>query len=91
MLPVLEELLSGKLPIEEYAAAQRPRKRRNRSLRAKYLPKLAARDGLRCRRCGRSDNLSIDHVRPRSRGGKDRLENLQILCVPCNQEKADAY
>ncbi|MFY7068245.1 RNA-guided endonuclease IscB [Nocardiopsis changdeensis] len=33
--------------------------------------------------------LNIDHVRPRSRGGSDRVANLVLACVPCNRAKAD--
>ncbi len=31
--------------------------------------------------------LNIDHVRARSRGGTDRVSNLVLACVPCNQTK----
>lgn len=31
--------------------------------------------------------LNIDHLRPRSRGGSDRVSNLVLACVPCNQAK----
>ncbi len=31
--------------------------------------------------------LNIDHVRPRSKGGSDRVSNLVLACVPCNQAK----
>ncbi|MFD5415893.1 RNA-guided endonuclease IscB [Streptomyces nojiriensis] len=31
--------------------------------------------------------LQIDHVRARSRGGSDRVSNLVLACVPCNQAK----
>ena len=31
--------------------------------------------------------LDIEHVRPRSRGGSDRMSNLVLACVPCNQAK----
>nr|WP_199040687.1 RNA-guided endonuclease IscB [Glycomyces salinus] len=31
--------------------------------------------------------LNIDHVHPRSRGGSDRVSNLVLACVPCNQAK----
>lgn len=33
--------------------------------------------------------ITIDHVIPKSRGGKNRLSNLQTLCFPCNQDKGD--
>ncbi|WP_405889218.1 RNA-guided endonuclease IscB [Streptomyces sp. NBC_01136] len=31
--------------------------------------------------------LNIDHLRPRSRGGSDRISNLVLACAPCNQAK----
>lgn len=34
--------------------------------------------------------LNIDHLRPRSRGGSDRVSNLVLACVPCNQAKGSA-
>ena len=31
--------------------------------------------------------LQIDHVRPRARGGSNRVSNLTLACGPCNQAK----
>lgn len=31
--------------------------------------------------------LNIDHIVPRARGGSDRVSNLTLACVPCNQAK----
>lgn len=31
--------------------------------------------------------LNIEHIRAKARGGSDRLSNLAIACVPCNQKK----
>ena len=47
------------------------------------------RDNCRCRACGFSDSLTleIDHVKPRSLGGSDSLDNLQALCSFCNNTK----
>ena len=49
------------------------------------------RDNCRCRACGFSDSLTmeIDHVKPRSLGGLDDLDNLQALCSFCNNTKAN--
>ena len=49
-----------------------------------------ARDDHRCQYCGRhfpSQQLSIDHVIPRSRGGITSWENLVCACVACNVKK----
>lgn len=48
------------------------------------------RDGYRCRICGASDALEIDHIRPISKGGKSEPGNLQTLCHNCNVSKGNA-
>ncbi len=63
----------------------------------KKRPKLCARtirerDGNRCQYTGRvlrPDEGSLDHVVPRSRGGKDTWENLVWSAKEVNQRKAD--
>ncbi|MXY19735.1 MAG: hypothetical protein F4Y49_00170 [Dehalococcoidia bacterium] len=34
-------------------------------------------------------NMTIDHIVPRSKGGADHLDNLQLLCGACNSMKGD--
>jgi 5-methylcytosine-specific restriction endonuclease McrA len=46
------------------------------------------RDGHRCAYCSKSAN-TIDHVQPKSRGGKDTWENLVACCLKCNNAKSD--
>jgi 5-methylcytosine-specific restriction enzyme A len=31
--------------------------------------------------------MHLDHIIPRTKGGKDTLNNLQFLCIPCHQKK----
>ena len=46
------------------------------------------RDGHSCQYCGyMGDDLTLDHVIPRSRGGGDTWENLVTACVRCNVQK----
>lgn len=43
-----------------------------------------------CAYCGATGvPLNIDHIRPRSRGGTDRISNLALACIPCNQAKGN--
>ncbi len=46
------------------------------------------RDGQRCGYCERSAS-TIDHVVPKSRGGKDTWDNMVACCLSCNNEKGD--
>jgi 5-methylcytosine-specific restriction endonuclease McrA len=48
------------------------------------------RDGGTCQYCGRAfptSELNLDHVIPRSRGGKTAWDNIVCSCVPCNKRK----
>jgi 5-methylcytosine-specific restriction endonuclease McrA len=48
------------------------------------------RDNYTCQYCGKtSAKLSIDHVIPRSKGGKSTWENVVAACIECNTKKAD--
>ena len=49
-----------------------------------------ARDSSTCQFCGvrfPTSELSLDHVMPRSQGGKSTWENLVCCCVRCNARK----
>jgi 5-methylcytosine-specific restriction endonuclease McrA len=49
-----------------------------------------ARDSSRCQYCGKrfsTQELSLDHVTPRSQGGKATWENIVCCCIKCNVKK----
>ena len=46
------------------------------------------RDGHRCQYCGAGAE-NIDHVIPRSRGGRHAWDNVVAACRPCNARKED--
>ena len=47
------------------------------------------RDNNECVYCGSKRNLTIDHIMPRSRGGKNTWANLVTCCSNCNLRKGN--
>ncbi|MBI1648609.1 MULTISPECIES: HNH endonuclease [Hyphomicrobium] len=48
------------------------------------------RDRFSCQYCGSRDDLTFDHLIPRSRGGLTRWDNVVAACAPCNLRKSDS-
>lgn len=67
-----------------YLAAATPLRADGRAGHAGVL----RRDGNRCGYCGEWAH-TVDHIRPRSRGGPNTWENLIACCGICNTTKAD--
>ncbi len=47
------------------------------------------RDGGRCVYCGSRHALTLDHLVPRSKGGRSSWDNLLTACRKCNAQKGD--
>jgi len=46
-----------------------------------------------CAGCGQSfplERMTLDHRIPKSKGGTLAYSNIQLMCGPCNQRKADS-
>ncbi|PTM56679.1 HNH endonuclease [Desmospora activa] len=63
-----------------------PKKKQNSYQRIRQ--KVLLRDEYTCRYCGRYGN-TVDHIIPRAKGGKNKMENLVACCFDCNQAKKD--
>lgn len=52
---------------------------------------LLQRDGSDCWFCGRDlgDDITIEHLVPRSKGGVNHLDNYALAHAKCNQDAAD--
>jgi 5-methylcytosine-specific restriction endonuclease McrA len=48
---------------------------------------LFLRDSFSCQYCGSGEDLTFDHVTPRSRGGRTTWRNIVTACAPCNLRK----
>jgi hypothetical protein len=64
------------------------------SIPARLRLEVQTRDQDRCTWCrlaqrGQSATYHVDHIRPRSRGGRTTLENLALQCPSCSLRKAD--
>lgn len=59
---------------------------------AKYILSQLVRQRLdetsRCLYCGSVENLTVDHIIPRSKGGKNGLDNVTKACENCNLLKS---
>ena len=47
------------------------------------------RDKFSCQYCGSGNDLTFDHLIPRSHGGETTWENIVTCCKSCNQKKGD--
>ena len=53
---------------------------------------IIARDNNQCQYCAKvflSDKLTLDHIVPKSKGGKNTWDNLVAACKKCNQKKGN--
>lgn len=51
-----------------------------------------SRDSNTCQYCGKkfkTENLNLDHVIPKSKGGKNSWDNIVCSCIDCNSKKAN--
>ena len=56
------------------------------------LIRIIRRDNSMCQKCSKillERNIEIDHIIPRSKGGRTVESNLQVLCFECNRTKGN--
>jgi 5-methylcytosine-specific restriction endonuclease McrA len=77
--PSFEMRLPSVISLRDYVAQDRPP--------AFTRFNVFLRDGFSCQYCRRSDDLTFDHLTPRSKGGRTTWENIVTACGPCNLRK----
>jgi 5-methylcytosine-specific restriction endonuclease McrA len=78
--------------LRAYCAAQRQQRRAQRkgnggSFTADEWQRLCVLYDNRCLRCKEQKPLTVDHIIPLAKGGKNDITNLQPLCFSCNSSK----
>lgn len=48
---------------------------------------LKHRFDMKCAKCREAKPLTIDHIVPLAKGGRNDITNIQPLCITCNQRK----
>lgn len=64
---------------------------RNRRKQVAFSKKnILRRDNYTCQYCGEREHLlTVDHIMPKSRGGKTSWTNVVVACKPCNLKKGN--
>ena len=55
--------------------------------RRKWRQSIKEKWDYQCAYCGSEENLTLDHITPRSKGGSDRVTNVLCACRECNKSK----
>lgn len=77
--PSFEMKLPSVISLREYVSQDRPP--------AFTRFNVFLRDGFACQYCGAPEDLTFDHLIPRSKGGRTTWENIVTACGPCNLRK----
>ena len=83
-----ESIFESRLSVDETQVSSSKRNPRYNVFR----PYLYGQQEGRCKGTGQEiyySQSSVDHIVPKSKGGKDELDNLAIMCQPCNNLKDD--
>ncbi len=84
-----EAVLVGVVKKHRFLQAEHFSSTQSRHIPPSVRREVWARDRGRCVQCKASDYLEFDHIIPFAKGGASSLNNVQLLCRRCNQQKSD--
>jgi 5-methylcytosine-specific restriction endonuclease McrA len=67
---------------------KKPHTEKRRYIPARIRRQVFERDGMACVNCGSTEHLSLDHIKPFSKGGAHTPRNLRVFCRSCNSRKS---
>ena len=56
----------------------------NRSYKGNMRTIAFKKSGGRCKTCTTTKNLTINHIIPKVVGGKNKIDNFEVMCLSCN-------
>ncbi len=86
-----------KIYMGNYYKVRRLQENEPRKIAQKFIGKknvrtfIFKRDNYKCLLCSSSNRLQIDHIIPITKGGKNKISNLQTLCGSCNSRKSNNF
>lgn len=87
--PILARSFADEMRLRGVMVMSKPRKKYYLSQDVRDA--VFSRDGNKCLSCGYLDNLTYDHVIPKSIGGMTNVANGQTLCLDCNNKKRGIF
>lgn len=87
----MQDFLTYKEPTPNFSTTPSvrgaPGERNSRVIPQDVKIAVSVRDQGKCVQCGSTEDLHFDHKVPWSRGGTNTVNNIQLLCGPCNRRK----
>jgi predicted restriction endonuclease len=59
--------------------------------RKKWRQSIKEQWNYQCAYCGSDENLTLDHIIPKSKGGPDKVTNIVCACKECNECKGQQF
>ena len=97
IIEFIENAVLKSLPKEILSEKELKEINRRKNINSSTRYSILERAGFKCQCCGvkplKNNNITlhVDHIIPRSLGGSDNIDNLQILCNKCNLSKQDRF